>query len=102
MSAHWHDPLKDWVALLRHANATAWNRLHGPALLAIKQRIAAEVLLRAHDDLADAGRVEPLLDLSGSRVWPPLADRLSPSAVRAEPLETVLSQFGLTPHPRLL
>lgn len=102
MSAHWHDPLKDWVPLLRHANATAWNRLHGPALLAIKQRIAAEVLLRGHDDLADAGRVEPLLDLSGSRVWHPLADRLSTSAVRAEPLETVLSQFGLTPHPRLL
>jgi hypothetical protein len=102
MSAHWHDPLKDWVPLLRHANATAWNRLHGSALLAMKQRIAAEVLLRGYDELAAEGSVEPLLDLSGSRVSHPLVDRLNQRAERAEPLETVLSQFGLSPHPRVL
>jgi hypothetical protein len=94
--------LKDWLPLIRHANGSAWNRLHGPALLAIKQRIAAEVLLRAHDQLAAEGIVEPLLDPSGSRVWHPLGDRLSGSTVRAEPLDVLLSEFGLSPHPRLL
>lgn len=102
MSAHSHDPLKDWLPLIRHASGAAWNRLHGPALLAMKQRIAAEVILRAHDQLATEGLVEPLLDLSASRVWHPLADRLSASTARAEPLDVLLSEFGLSPHPRVL
>ena len=54
-SAHAHDPMREWWDLARHSDASGWFRLRGRALEAVWQRIAAEVLLRAHEELATLG-----------------------------------------------
>lgn len=67
------------------------------------QRVGAELLLRAHEELAASGALGPLPDFDGGRFgWHPLGDRLAGPAMDREPLESVLARFGLSPHPRLL
>jgi hypothetical protein len=60
------DPLREWLPLVRHANHTAWSKLRGEPLDCLWLRIGAEILLRAHEDLAAAGDLEPLPDISGA------------------------------------
>lgn len=96
------DPLREWLPLVRHANRAAWSKLRGEPLDCLWLRIGAEILLRAHDDLAAAGDLEPLPDISGANWWTPLHDRLSRTAGNTKPLEQVLGTFGLSPHPRVL
>jgi hypothetical protein len=100
--AHVDDPLARWLPLVRHASSEAWQWLAGPALAAVWQRLGAELLLRAHEELAASGAIEPLPDSSGTRVWHPLRDRLAGPALDQEPLDSVLARFGLSPHPRVL
>lgn len=102
LHAGFRDPLRDWLPIIRHANYGAWSKLRGVALDCLWQRIAAEVLLRAHDDLAAAGEAEPLPDITSRLVRHPLQDRLGRASTTGEPLDKVLGRFGLSPHPRVL
>ena len=96
------DPLRDWLPLLRHASYGAWKKLHGEALDCLWLRVAAEVLLRAHEDLASEGLVEALPDSSGAMYTTALNGRLGHKSDTPRPLEQVLGNFGLSPHPRVL
>ncbi|ACU35775.1 hypothetical protein [Actinosynnema mirum] len=93
------DPLRRWLPLLRHSDHRAWSELRGEALDCLWLRVAAEVLLRAHEELALRGVVEPLPEVGvdagagvGADRWQPLSDRLG---ARREPLGEVLKRFGL-------
>lgn len=102
VEAQWDDPLKNWLPLIRHMNYSSWTKLRGPALASLWQRIGAELLLQAHEALAEEGAVAPLPDVDRFAAWHPLADRIGGQAAERAPLESTLSRFGLTPHPRLL
>jgi len=92
------DPLRDWIDLVRHVRSSRWKRLRGDARQSVELRIAAEMLLRFHEDLHRVG-VAPELPSSHGRSRGPLDDRL-----RADPstLDTVLASYGLSPHPAVL
>jgi hypothetical protein len=95
------DPMAKWVKLLRYASYAGWSKVRGEPLNSMWSRVAAEVLLRAHEDLAAAGVVEPLPDVSDS--WhAPQHDRLTPRYPEAETLERALAELGLSPHPRVI
>jgi hypothetical protein len=96
------DPLRDWLPLLRYASYDAWKKLHGEALDCLWLRIAAEVLLRAHEDLAAEGLVEALPDSSSAMYVRALNGRLGRKNDGPRPLEQVLGNFGISPHPRVL
>jgi len=92
------DPLGAFYELIRQAHPSTWAGLRRDARLAMDYRIAAEILLRALDDL---GRT----DLSMS---PPRKGRMYRSTLddrlQAEPeqLEEILASRGLSPRPALL
>lgn len=96
------DPLHKWLPLLRYASYSGWSKLSGEPLDYMWRRVAAEVLLRAHEDLAEAGMVEPLPDLTGALAWTPLYDRLAVTHPEAQTLERALHELGLSPHPRVI
>jgi hypothetical protein len=96
------DPLVKWVKLLRYASFSGWSQLRGEPLNAMWRRVAAELLLRAHEDLAALGELPPLPDLSGSVWHAPQHDRLTPRYHEAETLERALADLGLSPHPRVI
>src|SRR5262249_3965804 len=62
LSAHSDDPMDRWVKLLRYASYTGWSKMRGEPLDCMWRRVAAELLLHAHEDLAAAGVLEPLPD----------------------------------------
>jgi hypothetical protein len=97
-----HDPMTEWLSLLRHSPYRAWSRMRGAPLHAMWHRAAAEVLLRAHEEIADSGNLEPLRDLTGETWFTAQHDRLSPRYEEAHGLEQALATFGLSPHPRVL
>jgi hypothetical protein len=100
--AHNSDPLVKWIKLLRYASFSGWTKLRGEPLNAMWRRVAAELLLHAHEDLAAGGALAPLPDLTDS-VWEaPQHDRLTPRYPEAETLERALADFGLSPHPRVI
>jgi len=98
--ANFRDPLRDWLPLVRRMASASWDRLTGTPAYALRLRLAAEVLLRTYEELAETGHVEPLPDFSGQMVSHPLVERLSESAPK--PLDSVLADYGLVSHPRLL
>ncbi|MFE6186600.1 hypothetical protein ACFQ6U_19455 [Streptomyces sp. NPDC056465] len=100
--AHSRDPLVKWLPLVRHTSYSGWSKLKADPLDCMWKRVAAEVLLQAHDDLAEDGLVEPLPDLTGEGWWTPLHDRLNPRYEEAATLERALGDFGLSPHPRVI
>ena len=100
--ASFRDPMKEWWPLLRHSNDDGWSKLKGVTRDCLWQRVAAEVLLRTHEELAERGIVEPLPDLTGSGWHDALHDRVSPREADADSLDRALGQFGLSPHPRVL
>jgi hypothetical protein len=102
LNAHARDPLSKWLPLMRYASDSALSKLSGEPLHCLWLRRGAEILLRAHEDLAANGQLEPLPDLGGVMAWHPLHDRLSRADPQAEPLEQVLGSFGLSPYPRVL
>jgi hypothetical protein len=95
------DPVGDaWGQLMRRAPETAWKELKDAALSALDYRIAAEILLRFYEDLADRGVAEPLpriADMGMARH--PLRDRLSN---REQTLDQDLMDLGISPHPRVV
>ena len=100
MRAHRLDPVgDDWSQLMRRAPAKSRKYLKDAALIAMDDRIAAEILLRFYEDLALRGQAEPLPDLSGSMGWHPLRERLSN---REGTLDEALTDLGISPHPRVV
>jgi hypothetical protein len=102
LTAHSADPLQEWLKLLRYAGYSGWLKMRGEPLDCMWRRVAAEVLLLAHEDLAAAGVLEPLPDLTGSSWHAPQHDRLTPRFSEAETLERALAELGLSPHPRVI
>jgi hypothetical protein len=96
------DPLAAWVPLLRYASYDAWSKLRGEPLYYMWRRVAAEVLLRAHEELVVDGMLEPLPDLTNIQGHTSFHDRLTPRQTEAQTLERALMEFGLSPHPRVL
>lgn len=96
------DPLIDLWPLLRHADHRAWSKLRGKALLGLEHRVAAEVLLRAHEHLAEEGALPalPTLERQGWRQL--LHDRITVRDDSADSLDRALGSFGLSPYPRVL
>jgi hypothetical protein len=101
-SAHWRDPMRDWWSLLRHSRDDGWSKLKGVPRDCLWERVAAEVLLRTHEELAERGELDPLPDLTSSTFHDALHDRVSPREADAPSLDRALAQFGLSPHPRVL
>lgn len=102
LRAHSHDPMAKWWDLLRYSDHRGWFQLKGRALESIWQRIAAEVLLRAHEELAKDGVVSPLPEPSANpSSYSPLMDRVGPQ-VGTDSLPVALTRFGLSPQPRVV
>lgn len=97
-----NDPLQGWLPLVRHASYKAWEKLRGEPLHCMWLRIGAEVLLRAHEELAELSVLEPLPDVTRQAWWTPLHDRLHRSDEATPSLESALGAFGLSPHPRVV
>jgi hypothetical protein len=102
VSARMHDPMVEWLRLLRHAPYSAWRKMQKAPLHAMWGRTAAELLLRAHEELADDHVLRPLGDLTGETWYHAQHDRLSARYDEAAGLDRALSEFGLSPHPRVL
>lgn len=49
--AHSRDPLVKWLPLVRHTSYSGWSKLKGDPLDSMWKRVAAELLLQAHDRL---------------------------------------------------
>ncbi|WP_146231476.1 hypothetical protein [Lentzea atacamensis] len=101
IQAH-REPLGSWLSLLRYANYSGWSKLRGEPLDAMWRRVAAEILLRAYEDVATTGRVNQLPDLTGSACWTAQHDRLTPRYAEATTLERALAELGLSPHPKVI
>ena len=99
-SARTNDPLIEWWPQIRHSNYSGWGKLAGASLYALWQRIAAEVLLRTHEHLAEAKLVDPLPAETEGHFRKPLYDRIS--AREAEGLDQALGSLGLSPYPRVM
>ncbi|MBX9243856.1 hypothetical protein ICW40_03430 [Actinotalea ferrariae] len=96
--AHHDDPLGGWWQVVRHSNHRGWFKLKGAALQAVWQRIAAEVLLRAHEELAERGDLLPLPEPAGD-FWHPFMDRIGATDSTALTLDHALTQLAVSPHP---
>jgi len=96
--ASFRDPLGSWYELIRQGDPARWSQLRGDALLAMDNRIAAEILLRSLDDLGRTDLSAPP-PRRGRMFRTQLDDRL-----RREPerLEEVLSDHGLSTRPAFL
>lgn len=96
LRAHRLDPTGAWSKLIRRAPRAAWKTLSGDALIALDHRLAAEVLLLFYEDLAERAQAIPLPGKSGM-AWRQLDDRISDG--RSEPIDALLAQLGVSPHP---
>ena len=102
-SARFDDPMADWWPLIRHSNHSGWSKIRGSVRYAVERRIAAELLLRAHESLSDIGVVSPLPGPNPDRHYRDvLYDRISPGPVVADSLDRALGALGLSPYPRVL
>lgn len=91
------DPLGSWAEVVAEGEPEKWKTLRGDARNAMDLRIGAEVLLLYHDDLVAAGLSKPLPD-PPPRFGGPFDTRLK----RRRPVDALLTDFGLSPHPRLV
>lgn len=92
------DPLERWNDLVRLARFDKWKELGGDALLAMDYRIAAEMMLLFYEDLVEA-KVAPPLDEIPEWGYAPRRNRLKTD--RSE-LDSVLTDFALSPHPSVV
>jgi hypothetical protein len=90
------DPLGRWLEIVRLATPDTWDRLRGDARSAMDLRMVAEMLLRYHDELVPDGPQSIPADPDRRRL--PVTSRLK----RQQPLDQALTEFGLSPHPRLV
>src|SRR5579875_616274 len=91
------DPMGDWHRLVREASPRMWESLKGDARSALDHRLAAEILLSHYDGLAAAGAAPAIPDEAG-RERTRFDTRLKPRGY----VERVLTDFGLSPQPRLV
>jgi hypothetical protein len=91
------DPLGEWAELVGRGDPDKWTKLKGTARNAMDFRVAAEILLKYHDRLVAAGRAKPLPEPQ-RRFGGAFDDRLKPRRA----LDSLLTEFGLSPHPRLV
>ena len=91
----------EWWPLIRHSNHAAWSKIRGWPAACLWARLGAELLLRAHEELAHLGALEPLPEVSQRTFWTPLHDRVTPGP-SGPSLESSLNRFGLSPHPKVL
>jgi hypothetical protein len=96
--ADFMDPLGEWWNLIRFGRRDRWDRLKGEALLALDHRVAAEMLLRFHEDLAARG-LATASEPPDPRYHDPLHGRIPRGDAG---LERAVTEFGLSPHPALL
>lgn len=92
------DPLRDWLDLIAHVRPDMLAKLRGTARNALDMRIAAEVFLRYHDDLVRVSRGRPM----SRRAVALEEDGDGRRIKRRRPLDGILMQYGLSPHPRLV
>ncbi len=98
LGARRSDPLgHNWSELLRRAPQRTWDDLSGDALVALDDRIAAEILLLCYEYLAARGTVAPLTERND--LFHTERERIS---YRLRPLDTNLSSLGLSPHPGVI
>jgi hypothetical protein len=94
---HWIDPLQDdWSELIRRAPQRTWDQLSGNALVALDHRIAAEVIVRCYEDIADNQGAPPLADRADTFHAEAERERIS---YRPRSLDANLSDLGISPHP---
>src|SRR5207245_2921711 len=98
IDARFHDPLDDWITLVRQTDPGRWEDLKGDALSAVGHRVAAEILLSFYEDLVEAGAAPALPDLP-STASHPLRERIARVPTN---LDADLTYFGLSPHPAVL
>jgi hypothetical protein len=91
------DPLGGWHRLVREASRESWEELRGDARSAVDLRIAAELLLSYYDRLAKARQARALPRPTG-RKHTEFDTRFKPRGH----VERVLTDFGLSPQPRLV
>lgn len=96
------DPLIDWWPVIRHANHQGWDKIQGISAHCLWMRLGAEVLLRAHEEVAATGALPELPDVAEATWRSPLHDRVVSQRAGADSLERALGAFGLLPHPRVL
>lgn len=91
------DPLGPWSELVAHADPSTWAQLRGDARAALDRRITAELLMLHHESLVRAG-------LASAPPQPPPRSptRFDHRLRRERPIDEVLTEFGLSPHPSLL
>lgn len=95
--AHRIDPLGAWAEVIAAGEPEKWKSLSGDARGALELRVSAEVLLLYYDDLHRARRAPPLPE-PPPRTRGPFDDRLK----RQRSLNSLLTEFGLSPHPHLV
>jgi hypothetical protein len=95
--AHRIDPLGDWAEVVAAGDPGKWATLTGDARAALELRISAEFLLLYYDELQRARRAPPLAE-PPPRMRGPFDDRLR----SRRPLNALLTDFGLSPHPHLV
>jgi hypothetical protein len=96
------DPMIGWWPLIRHAGAQGWEKTAGLTADYLWQRVGAEVLLRAHEELADLGVLSALPTLSHTGWWDELHDRVGAASSAGRSLDQALGLLGVSPHPRVL
>lgn len=92
------DPLRDWTRLVREADPELWMKLRGDARTAVDYRIAAELMLRCHDDLGRDGDSTAVTTPGPTEAARDNLRRLKPRGG----IDATLTEFGLSPHPSLL
>jgi hypothetical protein len=93
------DSLGPWSDLVREADPQSWESLEGDPRLVVDLRIGAEILLRYHERLSRSRvRGAKALPKPGLGRRDPLAGRLKPTGK----VNRVLTELGVSPHPRLI
>lgn len=91
------DPLGDWAEVIAAAEPEKWKTLRGDARAALELRVSAEFLLLYYDQLHRARRAAAL-----PKPPAPFRGTLDDRIKRRRPLNDLLTDFGLSPHPHLV
>jgi hypothetical protein len=90
------DSLGGWSEVVGAGSPKRWDELKGTPRLVMDIRLAGELLLRYYDRLVREGLATPLPQPPRTRT--PYDLRLK----RRRPLDALLTDFGLSPHPQLI